>query len=90
VRERELYVPASVNFPPLKNWHLRAAEDPRAVVRIQGKRYPRELERVTDPDTLQALRELARAKYQPPPGSSGPEDVWFFHLKAPAASPPAG
>jgi hypothetical protein len=86
VHERELYVPASVRFPPFKSWHLRAMEDPRAVVRIEGKRYPREFERVSDPALLEALRGIASAKYRPPPGSSRPEDVWFFHLKAPAAA----
>lgn len=83
VHEGELYVPASVNFPPMKNWHLRALEDPRAEVRIAGKRYARELHRVEDPSRLEALRALARDKYQPPPGSSGPDDVWFFHLAKP-------
>ncbi len=83
VHEGELYVPASVNFPPLKNWHLRALEDPRAVVRIAGKRYARELERLEDPNRLEALRALAAQKYSAPPGSSGPDDVWVFHLAAP-------
>ncbi len=85
VHEGELYVPASINFPPLKSWHLRALEDPRAVVRIAGKRYPRELHRVEEPVLLEALRAIAREKYRPPPGSSGPEDVWIFHLAAPAS-----
>jgi hypothetical protein len=83
VKDGELYVPASIRFPPLKRWHLSALADPRAVVRIAGKRYPRQLERIQDPNLLSSLRELTTAKYGTPPGASSPDDVWFFHLVTP-------
>jgi hypothetical protein len=83
VKDGVLYVPASVKFPPGKSWHLRALDDPRAVVRIDGKRYRRDLERVEDPDRLAALHADLEQKYGRPPGSS-PEDIWVFKLAAPS------
>jgi len=81
----ELYIPASTSFPPFKSWHKRIAQEPRARVRIEGKRYERALQRVEDPALLTSLREAALQKYAPPPGTS-PEDVWFFHAAAPRPS----
>jgi hypothetical protein len=81
VREGELYVPASTAFPPGKRWHLRALEDPAALLRIEGKRYPGALQRVEQPELLAQLGALARAKYPLPPGVSGMEQVWFFHFQ---------
>ena len=78
----QLYVPASVKFPPFKNWHLRALQDPRATVRVGGKRYRRELQRVWDPEQRRKLLEIAAKKYPVPP-ATGPDDIWLFRLAPP-------
>jgi len=80
VHEGEAYVPCSLSFPPGKSWHREALEDPAAVVRVAGKRYPRRLEKVDDAELEAALGEAALAKYTPPPGGGG---AWFFHLAPP-------
>jgi hypothetical protein len=81
VVDGEAYIPCSLSFPPGKTWHREALENPDAVVRVGGKRYRRRLVKVDDPALEQRLRETARAKYEPPPGSGG--GVWFFHLAPP-------
>jgi hypothetical protein len=63
----------------MKSWYRKAAEDGRAIVRVEGKRYPVTLVKVDDAATEAALREIAGAKYatgpRPPEGR-----VWFFRL----------
>jgi hypothetical protein len=71
------YVPASTVMPPGKTWHKLALQDGRALLRISGKRYPVTLAKVDDPAEQAALRDVAKAKYPPPPGTAG-GDVWFF------------
>ena len=78
----QLYVPASVKFPPFKNWHLRALQDPRATVRIGGKRYRLELQPLRDPEQRRKLLEIAAKKYPVPP-ATGPDDIWLFRLAPP-------
>lgn len=68
------YVPAAVEFPPGKTWHQAALADGRAVLRIQGKRYPVTLTRVEDQTLLNGIREVGLAKY--PARPSG--EVWAF------------
>ena len=79
------FVPVSLEFPPGKSWHLAALDDPRAVVRIDGKRYRRALSRVTDADLHARLASLARAKYGDGPAGGDAAAIWFFELAAPAA-----
>jgi len=86
VEDGEAYIPCSLSFPPGKSWHREALTDPDAVVRIEGRRYRRKLEKVEDPALQERLIEVARAKYPPPPGSGG--EVWFFHLAPPATPGP--
>ena len=81
----DAFVPASLSFPPLKRWHREALEDPEAVVRIDGRRYHRRVEKVEDPALHRRLVAAVRAKYANVP-ASGPDDVWFFRL-APAEVP---
>jgi len=78
VLDGEAYVPCSLSFPPAKTWHLEAMTNPEAVVRVDGKRYRRRLEKVDDAALGQRLREAVRAKYPPPPGGGG--EAWFFQL----------
>jgi hypothetical protein len=81
VRDGVAYIPCSLDFPPLKSWYRKAAEDGRAIVRVEGKRYLVTLVKVDDATTETALREIAGAKYatgpRPPEGR-----VWFFRLAA--------
>jgi hypothetical protein len=75
------YVPCSLSFPPMKRWHFDALEHPNAVVRIDGKRYRRRLDKVQDPALHARLLEVASAKYADGPVDVGAEgDVWFFLL----------
>lgn len=76
------YVGASLGFPPFKTWHEKALENPDAVIRIDGKRYPRRLQKVDDPGIRARLKEQGTAKYG---GSPDPtSDTWFFRLDPPA------
>jgi hypothetical protein len=79
VEDGVAYVPCSLAFPPGKRWHFDALEHPAAVVRIDGKRYRRRLEKVQDPALHARLVEVARAKYDAGPVSEANE-VWFFTL----------
>lgn len=65
-----------------KRWPVEAEQDGRAILRVDGKLYPRQLERVRDPALAQALvAELGR-KYAMPASvdavSSG--SLWLFEL----------
>jgi hypothetical protein len=80
VKDGAAYVPCSLDFPPLKSWYKKVAEDPRAIVRTGGKRYVVSLAKVDDEALGAELRQLASAKYaatgpRPPEGR-----VWFFRL----------
>jgi hypothetical protein len=84
VLDGNAYVPCSLSFPPLKRWHFDALEFPAAVVRIDGRRYRKRLEKVQDPALHARLLQVAQAKYADGPVDVGAEgDVWFF-LLAPA------
>lgn len=76
----DAWVPASLVFPPGKTWHRRAdAGDGRAVLRIDGRRFPVTLTRTEDPAVRADLRALVEAKYgASPPG----EGVWFFAVSS--------
>lgn len=76
------YIPCSLSFPPGKRWHFDALEHPNAVVRIDGKRYRRRLDKVQDPALHARLLELVSAKYAGGPVGRA-DDAWFF-LLAPA------
>jgi len=85
VRDGLAFIPCSLDFPPGKSWHERAMEDGRAVLRIQGRRYPVTLSRVEDKELASALGGVVRAKYSGvPPGS----DVWYFRVTS--RTPSAG
>ena len=65
-----------------------AVRDGRVVLRIAGKRYPRQAVRVTDPELLATLRsqleEMAGQWVAPEPlgeaPTDGPRDIWFFRM----------
>lgn len=78
VRDGAAFIPCSLSFPPAKSWHQRAVEDGRAVLRMQGRRYPVTLERVEDEELAAALGDLVREKYGAgPPGKGG---TWYFRV----------
>jgi hypothetical protein len=65
-----------------KRWPHQALEDPRVLLRSQGRLYRARAVRVTDPRLHRELSALASAKYhfdlEAPPD---PERVWFFRLE---------
>jgi hypothetical protein len=77
----QAYVPCSLGFPPGKKWHEQAVVDGRAILRIEGRRYPVTLTRLDDAEvqrmesTLRA--EVARKYGQAPPTEAG---VWVFRV----------
>jgi len=81
VFDGQAYVPASLGFPPRKSWHHDAAADGRAVLRIEGKRYPVTLTKLDDA-VVQGMSERLRAevarKYDNPPSGDG--GVWLFQI----------
>jgi hypothetical protein len=81
VHEGEAYVPCSVGFPPGKSWYRDAAVDGRAVLRIDGKRYPVELSKLEDAEAAEriaALQPQAERKYgRMPPSDAG---LWLFRV----------
>jgi len=81
VRNDRAYIPCSLTFPPGKKWHLRAAENGRAILRIEGKRYPVTLERLRDDERFAPeLKQITSMKYgTTPPSDSG---VWFFSVRS--------
>ena len=77
VRDGVAFSPCNLGFPPGKSWHERAVEDGRAVLRMQGWRYPVTLDRVEDAELTAALGDVMRAKYSGgPPG----DIVWYFRV----------
>ncbi len=104
LHEGQLYVPCDLGFMwgrfsgsrrwilhliyVFKRWHEDAVRDGRVVLRIAGKRYPRQAVRVTDPELLARLRlqleEMARQWVSPEPlgeaPTDGPKDIWFFRM----------
>jgi hypothetical protein len=78
VRDGAAFIPCNLGFPPAKSWHERAVEDGRAVLRMQGRRYPVTLERIEDAKLAATLGDVLRAKYSGgPPGGDG---VWYFRV----------
>ena len=88
VNEGQAYVPCSLGFPPGKSWYEAAAKDGRAILRIDGKRYPVTLAKLDDAAAQQidaVLRAEIDRKYgRPPPTDAG---VWIFRVtsRAPAS-----
>ena len=77
----DVFVGASLGFPPFKTWHETALEDPAAVLRVDGKRYPRHLTKIED-EVLQArLKEAGQRKYGGSPDPSS--ETWYFRLDPP-------
>lgn len=84
VKDGVAYIPCSLGFPPGKKWYVHAQQDGRAVLRIEGKRYPVTLTKDEDPSFAEfALAEVTRKYGSPPPSDAG---VLFFKVTSRAAS----
>ena len=69
-----------------KTWHLDAAKDGRALIRLDGKIYKTQFTKVEDPELQERLKlrieELAGEMFGElgPAPVSGPKDMWFFRI----------
>jgi len=88
VHEGEAYVPCSLGFPPGKSWHRDALADGRAVLRIDGKRYPVTLSKLDDAEAESLAApiqsEVERKYGRAPPSDAG---VWLFRVASRAPTP---
>jgi hypothetical protein len=69
-----------------KDWPEQAVADGRAVIRIDGKRYPRRLVRILDDrPTLEAIAAEINRKYGAPltADMAATGDAWFFAVEPP-------
>ncbi|MDP6977337.1 MAG: hypothetical protein QF570_01900 [Myxococcota bacterium] len=78
------FIPASVSFPPGKNWYLRA-DGSKAWLRIEGKRHEVRLDRFEDTAVIAELGKKVERKYGRAPGGSG--GAWWFEVESIAPMP---
>lgn len=77
------YVPCTLGFPPGKRWYRAAAQDGRATLRIEGRRYPVTLTKTDDAALAEWMRAEVERKYgRVPPGDAG---VWIFAVSSRSA-----
>jgi hypothetical protein len=79
VHEGAAFIPCTLGYPPGKDWHNKAVRDGRAIVRIQGTRYPVYLSKVQGTAMQGTLAKISSAKYPPAPGSDA--GSWYFELE---------
>ena len=58
----DAFVGANLGFPPFKTWHETALENSQAVLRIDGKRYPRRMQKIEDSALRARLKEQGKNK----------------------------
>ena len=97
VHDKKLYLVSGYMNTTLgriwKQWPAQALRDGRAVIRIDGKRYERQLVRILDDrPLLEAIAAEVNRKYGAPlradMAASG--DAWFFALQSRDPMPPVG
>ncbi len=81
--EGHAFIPASLSFPPGKNWHQRA-DGSTAWLRIEGRRFEVRLERFEETAVIAELRKKIERKYGVVPGDGG---AWWFEIKSIAPIP---
>jgi hypothetical protein len=88
VHDKKLYVLSAYMNSPVgkiwKKWPAQAVADGRAVIRIDGKRYERQLVRILDDrPLLDAITAEANRKYGATlnAGMAASGDTWFFALQ---------
>jgi len=66
-----------------KHWPIQAERDGRAVIRIDGVRYERQLVRITSGDALDGITAAITSKYPSLTTRAGVEagDVWLFEAR---------
>jgi len=67
-----------------KQWPMQAAKDPRAIIRIDGKRYERKLVRLgPDDPALAGIASEVKRKYGAPltAAMAASGDAWFYALE---------
>jgi hypothetical protein len=66
-----------------KSWPAQAERDGRAVLRINGTRYERQLVRVTSGEGLEALTATMNKKYpsRATPAAIDSGDLWMFEAQ---------
>lgn len=82
--EGKAFIPCGVpNFRLWKQWPNEALKDGRAVLRIDGKRYPVNVVKTDDPVERKAVfSELARKYGSAPPDDGSLDDlVWVFRIE---------
>jgi hypothetical protein len=84
------YVPCGFLQVPLwKQWPHEALADGRAVLRIEGRRYPVQAVRVEEHEEYAAVARVAAAKYGfGAEGTPSRDQVWIFRMDPRAASEP--
>ncbi len=89
-QDGKIYIPCGYMNSTLgrlwKQWPIEAEADGRALLRIDGKRYERQLVRVTSPALFDALTKELRRKYRVGVTSRSVEsgNLWLFELMPPA------
>lgn len=78
----DAYISALLSFPPFKKWHKAALDNPDAVIRIEGKRYPRQLTKIDDPQIEARLTAQMIERFGVDPAENG--GIWFFRLDPPS------
>ena len=80
-----LYVPSF--FAESRGWVPVALADPRVLVRLDGRLFPRRIERVTDPTLRSELvAAMAERHGYSPDGVIGTDTTWYFRLGPAAAA----
>ena len=76
-----------VTWAPLKRWPAAVREDPRVILRAEGRLYERHATRIDDAAELDRLRAAGQAKYGAPFHARSLAHVThYFRLDAPAAA----
>lgn len=84
VHEGKLYVPTTLEH--MKRWHLYVLEDPRVVLRIDGRLYRRCAKRVRDRPLVKTLIKAGRLKYGFPfHMRSTAKYTWYWRMDPPNA-----
>jgi hypothetical protein len=68
-----------------KHWPVEAERDGRAILRIDGKRYPRQLVRIQDGELIGPLTQELSRKYSVPatPDAVKSGSLWLFEVAPP-------
>ncbi len=80
VHEGVAYIPCAM-VRLWKQWPYEAEENGAGIVRVEGKRYRVQVDRIVDPALHAELSGLLAEKYGLTPGGTpGMDDLWIFRL----------